>query len=111
MQETLASGAVFRKEAGDVGVLHGTRVNDYAIAVVQRGAGFNGHRAVLRFVSGEDGEAPRVGGEEAIGARVPAHRVARIFGMIEDGNADLFTVDLARIIAPRRGLAPELLFA
>src|SRR3954453_21433732 len=42
---------------------------------------------------------------------MPAHRVAGIIRVIEDGDADLFPVDLAGIIAPRRGLSPELLLA
>src|SRR5450759_2927960 len=104
----LASG-VLGEEAGDIGVFHGTRVDDYAIAVAQALAGFDGRGAVLRFVIGEHGEAPRIGGEEAVGAGVPAHRVAGIPGVIEDGDADLFAVDLAGVIAPVRRLAPELL--
>src|ERR1035437_7265844 len=109
MPGTRAHSGVQGEETVDIGVLHGTRVNDDAIAVAQALTGLDGHGAVLRFVIGEDGEAPRVGGEEAVGAGVPALGVAGIVGMIEDGDAELFAVDLAGIIAPRRGLAPELL--
>src|ERR1035441_614076 len=108
---TLASRGVRGEEAGDVGILHGTRVDDHAIAVAQAFARIEGHGAVLRFVIGEGGEAPWIGGEESVGAGVPAHGVAGIPGVIEDGDAQLFAGDLAGIIAPVGRLAPDLLFA
>src|ERR1035441_2436106 len=107
----LACGGVPGEEAGDAGILHGTRVDDHAIAVAQALARFEGHGAVLRFVVGERREAPWIGGEETVGAGVPAHRVAGISGVIEDGDAQLFAGDLAGIIAPVGRLAPDLLFA
>src|SRR5450759_916412 len=102
MPETLAAllaRGVLGEEAGDVGVFHGTRVDDHAIAVAQALAGFDGRRAVLRFVIGEHRQAPRVGGEEAVGAGVPAYRVARILRMIENGDTYFLPADLAGIIA------------
>src|ERR1022692_2879640 len=108
---TLACGGVPGEEAGDVGIFHGTRVDDHAIAVAQAFARLEGHGAVLRFVVGEGGEAPWIGGEEAVGAGVPTHRVAGIRRVIEDGDAQLFARDLAGIIAPVGRLAPDLLFA
>src|SRR5215475_12184521 len=109
MQKTLVSGGVLGIQAIDSGVLHGTRMNDDAIAIAHALARRDGHGSVLRFIVREDGQAPRVSSEETIGACVPSDRMARIFGMIEDCDADLFAVDLSGIVAPRRWFAPELL--
>src|ERR1039457_1467997 len=111
MRETLACGGVPGEEAGDIGIFHGTRGDDYAIAVAQALTRFDGHSAVMRFVVSERGEAPRIDSEEAVGAGVPTARVAGIRGVIEDGDAQLLARDLAGIIAPVRRLAPELLLA
>src|SRR5260370_42306639 len=110
MPGTLAGGGVFGVEAGDIGILRGTGMNDHAIAIAHALSSGEGHGAILRFVVGENGEAEGIGGEEAIGAGVPADGGAGVIGGGADGDAEVLAFAFARIIAPVRGLAPALLF-
>src|SRR5580700_4281471 len=84
-------------------------MNHYPVLKVQFFAGLESHAAVLRFVVGEGALPERVRGEESIAADMPAG-AAGIFWVIENRDPELFAVDLAGIIAPVGGLAPNLRF-
>ena len=70
-----------------------------------------GQRAVLGFVAGEGRQRKRIGREQAVTARVPAHRVTRVIGVVQDRYSHLFAVHCSGVVAPVGRLAPELAFA
>src|SRR5947207_3203168 len=53
--------------------------------------------------------AERVGSEQTVIADVPPGGMPRVFGMVEDGEPDSFSIHWAVIIAPLGALAPGFL--
>src|SRR5258706_16137814 len=84
-------------------------MHDHPIAETEFLSRLDGDGTVLRLVVGERCEAERISGEEAVSARVPAYRVVRVLRIVEDRDADLLALDVARIVAPVGRLAPEFL--
>ena len=59
------------------------------------------------FAVAENLLAERIGGEQAIAARVPVSRKAGVPGMIQDDQRDGFLTDLTRQHGPTRPRAPD----
>jgi len=85
-------------------------MNDHPVSIAQALAGFEvvAPSCDLSSVKTESRRDWRQRGRRRGRA---TDRVARIGGVIEDGDTHLFAGDLAGVIAPVRGLAPQLLFA
>src|ERR1039457_2342927 len=107
---SLLLAGVLVPQAGDIRGLRVAGVNDHAIAIAQPRAGLHGRAPVLGLVVGECRKPERVRREQAVSANVPAHRVTRGPGVVENRDPHLLAVDVPGIIAPVRGLAPRLFF-
>src|ERR671910_1375241 len=85
-----------------------TGMNDHAVAEPRVLPRLDGQAAVLRLVVEEIAHAERIDRVQPVATGVPVGGMPRIARMIHHHDADLFSIELARIVHPFRPLAPHV---
>src|SRR6266849_3925510 len=82
-------------------------MDDDAVAKRQRLAFRNGPAAVLIGIAREIAKPERIGGEQAVAARMPGGRMTEAFRVVEYRDAYVFAFHFAVIIHPVGPLTPD----
>src|SRR5277367_3623272 len=86
-------------------------MNHDPVAKDDRLSGIDCEAAVFSLVSRKVPYTENICSEQAIRARMPIGRVARIRGVVHDRDADRLAVNGPEVVYPRGSLSPDIFFA